>query len=1508
MSQRKSLIAVHAFLIILFAWGKSSAQIDVRTIDKNKVNQDKLDGKLNGTEQYFNYQAQPLPAFPSDNSAANRNSSGNSGNTQSSSLTCDCWQTRDANWHIAQFDGSGGSGGPGVAPDYRNDDWSTDTIFLPFQFCLYGRQTDTAFINNNGNVSFGIPYSTYNPTGFPAAGYPMVAPFWADVDTRGAASGLVYYTITPTHMIVQWENVGYFSSHTDKLNSFQLIITNGTDPILSSGTNVSFCYKNMEWTTGDASGGVNGFGGAPASVGINKGDGVAYIQYGRFDTAGTVFNPPPDTSGINSLSNQSFALDGCNIGTNIPPLAFSPTPLCDTFKICVGDTAQVTMLFLSPETGQITTPTVNGLMTGLSTVLAIPGNTATIIAQLIGLPSNVGMNVIDIRGTDNGAPARSTTKHLVIQVIPTPTASYTFSPANPITAGTAVSFTNTSTGATTYSWDFGDGSAVSNATSPLHTYTAGGTYNCVLTVTNAGGCSETITQQIVVTQCGTASLTTTNVCQGTAATITYTGSSAPANAFTWNFNGGTVVSGSGAGPYSVVWNTPGTFNVNVSVTQSSCSTVTATQPITIYATPNASISGTAALCTGQNNTINFSGTAGAGATYAWNFAGGNVGSGSGSGPYSVQWSAAGNYNLQVIVTDNGCRDTAAFAVVVNPIPTSTFNATPSVCAGSPVTVNYTGTGSAGANYTWGFDGGTVVSGSGQGPYTLVWNTAGNHQLTLTVAQNGCTSTQSVAAVVTNPIPNASISATSAVCVGQSNTINFNGTAGATATYSWSFGTGTVGSGSGAGPYSVLWNAAGPQQLQVVVTESGCRDTAVFPVQVNAIPTSTFTVTPAVCAGSPVAVSYTGSAAPGAGYAWNFNGATVASGSGQGPYSLVWNTAGPYTVNLTVTENGCVSALSSQPVTINAIPDAAITATPAVCVGQNNSISFSGTANPGANYVWTFGSGTVNSGSGAGPYSVQWAAAGNEQLKVVVTQNGCKDSAVYNVLVNAIPTSTFTLPANTCINTTYQVVYTGSATAASTYTWNFGSATVLSGTGMGPYLLTNSSAGNAPVSLTVTQNGCVSPVSTNAINIVGLPVANAGIDKTACSGGVVGIGVAGAAGNTYSWTPAIGLSDASIANPTCTVNNTGVGTNSASYLLTVTNSFGCVNTDTVVVHAHAIPAATFDPLASQCLKDNSFIFKLTGNIFNGVTYDWNFGSGSNPGTSTSSTPDAVSYSSVGTHIITLKSEYNGCMGPVYTDSLQVFAMPTADFVPEVLNGCEPLDVPFINASSSNSSSFNWNFYDGQNDTAQTPLHTFEHAGVYSVSLVVLTQEGCRADTLLPDLITVYPTPVASFIPEPGVTTIWQPVVYFDNRTLYGNQYTWTFGDSTTSDQTNPSHTYTEVGAYEVVLMTSTQYGCRDTVRGIVRVEYGFNFYVPSAFTPNNDGVNDYFQGYGTYIKTYDMGIYNRWGNLVYHTNDYSKPWDGKIKNEVQSDVYVYKIRVVDENEEIHNYIGKVTVVR
>ncbi len=188
------------------------SQTDVKTIDMNKVNQAKLDGKLNGHEKYVNYDVQ---GNNPSRVVANPKIS-NSVNTTSG---CACWVERDATWQVAQFDASGGSGGPGLPPDYRNDDWSTVDMPLPFSFCFYGQQVNSVYINNNGNVSIGNPYSTFTANSFPDPSYTMIAPFWGDVDTRGALSGIVYYQLTSTHLIVQWEDVGYFNEHDDLFNT-----------------------------------------------------------------------------------------------------------------------------------------------------------------------------------------------------------------------------------------------------------------------------------------------------------------------------------------------------------------------------------------------------------------------------------------------------------------------------------------------------------------------------------------------------------------------------------------------------------------------------------------------------------------------------------------------------------------------------------------------------------------------------------------------------------------------------------------------------------------------------------------------------------------------------------------------------------------------------------------------------------------------------------------------------------------------------------------------------------------------------------------------------------------------------------------------------------------------------------------------------------------------------------------------------------------------------------------
>jgi hypothetical protein len=209
-------------------------------------------------------------------------------------------------------------------PDYTggggfySDDGSSAVISLDFTFCFYGTDETFFYINNNGNVSFDGPYSSFTSTGFPVFGYPMLAPFWADIDTRGGL-GDVWYKKTANRVVVIWNNTGYYNIHGDKRNTFELIFTDGTDPLIGVGNNVAFSFTTMQWTTGDASGGSLGFGGTPATVGVNKGDGVKYALVGRFDKPGFSFDGPAGANdGVGYLEGKYYEFDACVEDVVIP--------------------------------------------------------------------------------------------------------------------------------------------------------------------------------------------------------------------------------------------------------------------------------------------------------------------------------------------------------------------------------------------------------------------------------------------------------------------------------------------------------------------------------------------------------------------------------------------------------------------------------------------------------------------------------------------------------------------------------------------------------------------------------------------------------------------------------------------------------------------------------------------------------------------------------------------------------------------------------------------------------------------------------------------------------------------------------------------------------------------------------------------------------------------------------------------------------------------------------------
>ena len=169
-----------------------------------------------------------------------------------------------------------------VAPGFTantlaaNDDGFTGLISLPFTINFYGTDYSNLYVNNNGNVTFNSGYGTYTPYGLGSgySGQPIIAPFFADVDTRGSGSGLTSYGTGSyaghTAFGVTWPGVGYFSYGTDKLNTFQLVMVDRSD----TGTgnfDFYFNYDQIQWETGGASGGSGGLGGTSAAVGYNAG-------------------------------------------------------------------------------------------------------------------------------------------------------------------------------------------------------------------------------------------------------------------------------------------------------------------------------------------------------------------------------------------------------------------------------------------------------------------------------------------------------------------------------------------------------------------------------------------------------------------------------------------------------------------------------------------------------------------------------------------------------------------------------------------------------------------------------------------------------------------------------------------------------------------------------------------------------------------------------------------------------------------------------------------------------------------------------------------------------------------------------------------------------------------------------------------------------------------------------------------------------------------------------------
>lgn len=399
---------------------------------------------------------------------------------------------------------------------------------------------------------------------------------------------------------------------------------------------------------------------------------------------------------------------------------------------------------------------------------------------------------------------------------------------------------------------------------------------------------------------------------------------------------------------------------------------------------------------------------------------------------------------------------------------------------------------------------------------------------------------------------------------------------------------------------------------------------------------------------------------------------------------------------------------------------------------------------------------------------------------------------------------------------------------------------------------------------------------------------------------------------YQWTaaPTDPLLDANAPNPTVTPAATTI------YTLVVTDANGCTSAPQIV-KVDVLPPLTLNvvrPLASPDTSICPYDFATIDLIAGGGDGNYDI----------YLLPDMVNPISLPLDTqpsMTTTFDFmvtDGCTTPAAfaSSTITVHVLPLIIVNAEPDSGCHPLTVDFTNLTQPTPSAWSWNFGDPDGtvniSTNQSPSHLYSSAGVYDVSLSIVTAEGCVTDTILTNYVEVFPLPYASFELNPEITTLLNADISFTDLST-GNlaSWNWSFGDGTTSTVQNPEHIYQDTGTYTVGLQVTTIHGCIDETEKQLIIEPDFMFYVPNAFTPNSDSKNDGFRGYGQGIDwdTYEMSIFDRWGELIYYTKNINEPWNGTYRGApVEVAVYVWKIKLSDLKGNGHDYFGHVTLVR
>jgi gliding motility-associated-like protein len=352
----------------------------------------------------------------------------------------------------------------------------------------------------------------------------------------------------------------------------------------------------------------------------------------------------------------------------------------------------------------------------------------------------------------------------------------------------------------------------------------------------------------------------------------------------------------------------------------------------------------------------------------------------------------------------------------------------------------------------------------------------------------------------------------------------------------------------------------------------------------------------------------------------------------------------------------------------------------------------------------------------------------------------------------------------------------------------------------------------------------------------------------------------------------------------------------------------VRTDRVTLNAAAIKV---DPCNSNTYRFENLSSIIPAKPFKDTSFTWLFGDNSAP-VKTGRTDVVHQFPAPGTYnVMLILNDTNYCNAPD-TFNIQLRVSPTviADFNIQS-PGCAPYLAQFSNTSAGGQT-FEWNFGNGQTSSDINPVTTFVNPGNYSIRLIAIDPNTCNIrDTIIKTLV-VLPKPAArfSFSPNPSEENI--PTT-FSNLSDPATRYKWLFGDGdsliTIRQDTLVKHQYLQTGDYNVCLITVNNIGCSDTLCRVVQASVNPLVDVVTAFTPNNDGKNDRAVVIGFGVSKMTFRVFNRWGQLMFESNDPKIGWDGRFNGADQPmDVYGYTLDAELLTGEKMRKSGSITLIR